>query len=203
MSVNEGRVEHIPPLADREVRVYLLATGDRDTVRAASRRILATLLDTTVDTLAFDYTPQGKPLLRNDPSLHFSTSHSKEASLIGVTRVAPIGVDIEKIRNVPNAERILRRFFQPEEVEAVFANPNTVDSQFMQAWTRAEAIVKARGASVWEMATLAASDVVVRNIDVFDGYAGAVAVAHHNWVVTRFDYKNDSPSISPTRVPNA
>jgi 4'-phosphopantetheinyl transferase len=190
--MSEVQVGSVVPLASREVRVYLLSTGDRDLVRAASRHILAALLDTSIDALRFDYSEQGKPSLHNDASLHYSTSHSADASLIAVTRVAPVGVDIEKIRAVPNAEVILRRFFPPDEMARVLATPHDVNERFMAAWTRGEASVKVRGGSVWEMATRD-STVSVRNIDVPAGYAGAVgvAVSHDDWDVTRFVFPVD------------
>ncbi len=166
---------NVSVLASDEVRVYWLATGDRETVRGVSRTILASLLHTTVDALEFDYTSQGKPLLRNDPTLHYSTSHADAMSLIAVTRIGAIGVDIERVRAVPNAEVILRRFFPPEEMEAVFASADGVEERFMRAWTRGEASVKMRGGSVWEMATRDPS-VIVQNLDVAVGYAAAVAL---------------------------
>ena len=66
--MSEVQVGSVVPLASREVRVYLLSTGDRDLVRAASRHILAALLDTSIDALRFDYSEQGKPSLHNDAS---------------------------------------------------------------------------------------------------------------------------------------
>ncbi len=126
-------------------------------------------------------TPKGKPLLRNDPGLHFSISHSHDVSMIAVTRVAAIGVDIEQQRAVPNAETILRRFFTHEEIDTILSDDNR-DLRFIEAWTRAEARVKVRGASVWEAATPDLRS-TVRQIVAPDGFAAAVAVAAPAWTI--------------------
>jgi 4'-phosphopantetheinyl transferase len=130
-------------------------------------------------------------LLRNDAGLHFSISHAGDVSMVAVTRVAPIGVDVEIIRAVPQAEAILRRFFSETETASVLSDDRR-EFRFATAWTRAEATVKVRGASVWELATPDPS-VTVREITAPDGYVAAVAVASSAWVVTQqaFDVYRD------------
>lgn len=175
----------IPALFSDEVRVYTLDSGDAATVREAARRILAALLDIAPDTVEIFYTGKGKPLLRNDPALHFSISHSHNVSMIALTRVAAIGVDIEQQRAVPNAETILRRFFTHEEIGEILSDDQR-DFRFIEAWTRAEARVKARGASIWEAAT-PDPDTAVRQIVAPDGFAAAVAVSNAAWTVSQYN----------------
>jgi 4'-phosphopantetheinyl transferase len=181
------------PTAERglsvdEVRVYTANTGERERVRQVARVILAQLIGTaTSDEIVFDYLPQGKPVLRNDAGLHFSISHAGDVSMIAVTRVAPIGVDVEIIRAVPQAEAILRRFFSEDETASVLSDDRR-EFRFATAWTRAEATVKVRGASVWELATPDPS-VTVREITAPDGYVAAVAVAAPEWVVTQYAFE--------------
>ncbi len=166
-----------------EVRIFTLDTGDSATTRDVARRILAALLDIApADVEIFD-APKGKPLLRNDSSLHFSISHSRDVSMIAVTRVAPIGVDIEQLRAVPNAEAILRRFFTHEEISTILSDDKR-DLRFVEAWTRAESRVKVRGASVWEAAT-PDPNTTVRSIAAPDGFAAAVAVASTTWTISQ------------------
>ena len=166
-----------------EVRVYTLQTGDREVTRAAARRIIARCLSLPPEAIQFEYGPKGKPTLCNDPSLHFSISHAETVSMIAITRTAPVGVDIEKVRSVPRAEAILRRFFPSEDVESVLSGDNR-DLNFVRAWTRAEATVKVRGASLWEAATPDPS-VTTRDLIAPDGYAASVAVAAQQWHVTQ------------------
>lgn len=175
----------IEPLLPDEVRVYTLNSGDSATVRDTARRILAVLLEIAPAAVELFETPKGKPLLRNDPGLHFSISHSHDVSMIAVTQVAAVGVDIEQQRVVPNAETILRRFFTHEEIDAILSDDNR-DLRFIEAWTRAEARVKVRGASVWEAAT-PDPDSTVTQLVAPDGFAAAVAVAAPTWTVYQHD----------------
>ena len=175
----------IRPLAADEVRVYTLASGESATARNAARCILAALLGLAPQDIDIFDAPKGKPLLRNDSSLHFSISHSRDVSMIAVTRVAAVGVDIERLRAVPNAEAILRRFFTHERISEILSDDNR-DLRFVEAWTRAEATVKVRGASVWEAATPDPST-TVRQISAPEGFAAAVAVADTTWSVVQQD----------------
>ena len=171
-------------LAPGEVRVYTLDSGDSATVRGAARSIIGVQIRVPASEIELFDTPKGKPYLRNDPGMHFSISHSRGISMIAVTRVAPVGVDVEQLRVVPNAETILRRFFTHEAIDEILSDDRR-DLRFVEAWTRAEARVKARGASVWEAATIG-PDTVVRQIDAPEGFAAAVAVVAQEWWVTQY-----------------
>jgi len=175
----------VAALGSDEVRVFTLDTGDGLVVREVAKRVLAVHAGVAVDVIEIYAAPKGKPLLRNDESLHFSISHSRGIALLAVTRVAAVGVDLEQMRAVPNAETILRRFFPHEDLNAILSDDNR-DFRFMQAWTRSEARVKVRGASVWEAATPDPAS-VVRGLDAPDGFVASIAVASDAWVVTQHD----------------
>ena len=184
-AVNVAVSVAVQPLASDEVRVLTLDNGDSATVRDAASRILSLLLGVATNDVDLHYTPKGKPLLRNDPNLHFSISHSHDVSMIALTRVAAVGVDIEQLRAVPNAETILRRFFTHEEIDTILSDDNR-DLRFIEAWTRSEARVKVRGASVWEAATPDPGS-TVRALRAPDGFAAAVAVASPLWTIVQHD----------------
>ncbi len=160
-----------------EVRVYVLPTGERDVVRRVSRELLAVALDIAVDGIELEYTEHGKPLLRNDPSLHFSTSHTDNVSLIAITRIAAVGVDIEQMRDVPNIEKILQRFFHEDDA-ALVRQSSDVPRSFLRAWTRGEASVKVHGGKVWDMAKKD-PNISVRNFELtgHDNVSAAIAIA--------------------------
>lgn len=177
----------VAPLAPGEVRVYTLDSGDRELVRQATRHLLGSLTGVAPTEIAFEVGDKGKPYLRNDRSLYFSVSHSHDISMVAVTRVADVGVDIERLRAVPRAEEILRRFFSPDELVSILSDDNR-DLRFVQAWTRGEAGVKVRGASIWEAATPDPS-VTVRALHAPDDFAAAIAVGGGttDWHVTQMN----------------
>ena len=172
-------------LAPGEVRVYTI-DGDREVERAMRRRILAGCLRIDEARVEIAIGEKGKPTIVNDPGLHFSVSHTGNVSMLALTRVAPVGVDVERIRTVPFAEKILRRFFPDADIDEILSSDHK-ELRFVRAWTTAEATVKIRGASVWEAATPDPS-AVVREIVAPDGYAAAVAVAAPDWYVTQRPY---------------
>ena len=182
--MSEGSRSVLESLAPDEVRVYTLDSGDSATVRGAARSIIGVQIRVPASEIELLDTPKGKPYLRNDPGMHFSISHSRDISMIAVTRVAAVGVDVEQHRVVPNAEAILHRFFTHEAVDEILSDDRR-DLRFIEAWTRAEARVKARGASVWEAATID-PDTVVRQIEAPDGFSAAVAVVATEWRVTQY-----------------
>lgn len=180
---------NVARLARDEVRVYTLDSGDRELVRHAARHLLGSLVGVVPTEIAFQVGEKGKPYLSNDRSLYFSVSHSHDVSMIAVTRVADVGVDIERLRAVPRAEEILRRFFSQDELASILSDDNR-DLRFVQAWTRGEASVKVRGASIWEAATLDPS-VTVRALHAPDDFAAAIAVGGGrgaiDWHVTQMN----------------
>jgi 4'-phosphopantetheinyl transferase len=63
-----------------------------------------------------------------------------------VTRAREVGVDVEWLRPVPDAEQIAARYFAPGENDLLRAlPPGTRLQAFFNCWTRKEAYVKALG----------------------------------------------------------
>ena len=60
-----------------------------------------------------------------------------------------MGIDIEALRPVPEAENIAARFFAPGEIEAFrLVAPAERERAFFSCWTRKEAFVKAVGSGL-------------------------------------------------------
>jgi 4'-phosphopantetheinyl transferase len=113
--------------------------------RGALRILLGGLSGREPAELTFAYAQHGKPFLP-ESELQFNVSHSGEVGLIAVAHGRRIGVDVELIRNLPDAEDVARRFFAPSEVEEYLSLP--IDRRpegFYNAWTRKEAFIKAVG----------------------------------------------------------
>ena len=101
------------------------------------------------DQIQFEYSDRGKPQLSNsnpDYTLQFNISHSQENALYGFTYHHQIGVDLEYIREMPDALKIAQRFFSPREYKLLKESP--IKEQrllFFKLWTAKEAYLKAVG----------------------------------------------------------
>jgi 4'-phosphopantetheinyl transferase len=99
--------------------------------------------------LVFHYGPQGKPELVGSPlvgGLHFNCSRSGETAVYAFASDRLVGVDLERLRYIPEAERIVAQFFsQREESAWRSVGPSERITAFLCAWTRKEAYLKAVG----------------------------------------------------------
>lgn len=117
--------------------------------RAALRRLAGAALEVPPERLAFGSTAQGKLILPQFPHLHFNISHAGACALVGLTRVAPLGVDIEEERTGFDEMGIARARFAPEEVTALARLAQARRRRtFYALWTVKEALAKARGVGI-------------------------------------------------------
>ena len=80
------------------------------------------------------------------PDIRFNCSHSNGVALLVFARDMPVGVDLERVRPMPEVEDVARRFFSPHEYCAlVKMPPEDRLAAFYECWTRKEAVVKALG----------------------------------------------------------
>jgi 4'-phosphopantetheinyl transferase len=117
--------------------------------RGALRLILGRYTGRAPARLRLTYGKHGKPALDpsdNPPGLCFNVSHSGGLALFAVARGREVGVDVERLRALPRAERIAERFFSAPETTALKAVPaeRRIEA-FFTCWTRKEAYIKARG----------------------------------------------------------
>ncbi|WP_454918911.1 4'-phosphopantetheinyl transferase family protein [Xanthobacter sediminis] len=117
--------------------------------RAALRRRLAAALAVAPSAVAFDAGPAGKPFLRAVEGLDFNVSHSGGFALVALSRVGPVGVDIEQARTGVDILGIARAHFAPQEHEALARLPaGRRGAAFYRLWTLKEAIAKAHGTGI-------------------------------------------------------
>lgn len=123
-----------------------------DQRRAPLAALLAAYLDAREADIRFGEGPRGKPfLVSRHPlaDLEFNWSHSGDYALIGLTRGAPIGVDIERLGKRLRIVDIARRFFDPAEAATLAAlSPDTLDPAFTGLWCAKEAVLKSTGAGL-------------------------------------------------------
>jgi 4'-phosphopantetheinyl transferase len=114
--------------------------------------ILAQLTGTSASALVFCFGRGGKPELaagtgQPDAALpRFNVTHSHSQALIALSLGREIGVDLERLRPISQADRIVESYFTPAE-QAHFAGldaPARAEA-FLRGWTRKEAILKAKG----------------------------------------------------------
>ncbi|MHB1562319.1 MAG: 4'-phosphopantetheinyl transferase family protein, partial [Isosphaeraceae bacterium] len=127
--------------------------------RAALRRILGELLDRPPGSLRFRARAAGKPELDPEASIdpeaarpisfRFNVSHSADLAVIAVAAGREVGVDVERLKAVGEAERIVASFFTSAENAAFAAIPESERPvAFLRGWTRKEAVLKAFGSGI-------------------------------------------------------
>jgi 4'-phosphopantetheinyl transferase len=93
--------------------------------------------------LQIAYTEKDKPYLKSHPHIHFNISHSGDWVVIAFSD-KPVGVDIEKIRNVNLG--VAQRFFSEHEKKVLFSLGQKEQLRyFFDLWTLKESFLKAIG----------------------------------------------------------
>ena len=119
--------------------------------RALLRRLLAAYLPNSPAGIEIAYGPHGKPFLVGTASqagIHFNLSHTADIASIAIGR-APLGIDIESLRDLSHSEALAARLFAPSEVRALGRAPASQQRRtFFAYWTCKEACVKARGGGI-------------------------------------------------------
>jgi len=171
--------------------------------RGRLREILSMYVAVPPSKIVFGRGAKGKPFLANG-GVHFSVAHSHELALVACCAVEEVGVDVELVRELPDAEQIVNQFFSPEEIAAwiTLAEGERLRG-FFECWTRKEAYVKALGDGLSrpldsfhvqfsrrEPAKTAVPDGAKPRWSFFDvspshDYAGALAVRGSGWQVRR------------------
>jgi 4'-phosphopantetheinyl transferase len=142
-----------PEERTRAARIALPVQRRRFTVaRGRLREILGEYTGLPPERVPFRYGPWGKPALAEPFTLHFSVSHTEEIAVFAVHRTAALGVDVERVRPIPNCEGIAKRFFTDREHRSLRSVPDDQKSlAFFRCWTRKEACAKAIGGSLIPM----------------------------------------------------
>jgi 4'-phosphopantetheinyl transferase len=122
---------------ERDRRRYVVA-------HARMRELLARYLRRPPASLEFRAGEHGKPDLVDGGGLRFNLSHSNDLALLAVGVTNDLGVDVERIRRMP--DNLAERFFAEEECRALAALRGDVRmSGFFSCWTRKEALLKGIG----------------------------------------------------------
>lgn len=171
-----------PDERDRMQRFYFARDRRRYVVgRGTLRVILGRYVGRAPEELRFAYGSNGKPRLEGS-EVYFNVAHSEGLALFAVTRAGEVGVDVERIRELPECEEVARSAFSPRELAKLQACPSSRrQAEFFRAWARQEAVLKALGLGLGEVkGTDVERGFAVYPLNVDEGYAAALAVAAGN-----------------------
>jgi 4'-phosphopantetheinyl transferase len=191
--------------------------------RAVLRMILGRYLQIEPKQVQFSYGYHGKPELAErlgDTELRFNLAHSHELALYAFTRGREIGVDIEYLRFIPDAEQIAASFFSAGEIAALQALPaNQRQMAFFACWTSKEAYVKAVGKGLalpldqFEVSLAPGEPAGLLNVKgapgeaprwslntwtPAPGYVAALAVKGRNWQPTYWQFPKSTSDVPLT-----
>lgn len=158
---------------ERDRRRFIMA-------RAQLRHLLASRIGIAPSEVELEYGPQGKPRLsRRMPGreLHFGASRSEDLAVIALSVKHEVGVDIEAVRPVPEADDIAALCFSVPEYESYRAlDAEDKPEGFLRRWTRLEALAKALGCGLGCSFSADEQDWTVHSFVPKPGYIGTVAV---------------------------
>jgi len=120
--------------------------------RAHLRELLGERLQARPESIEFSYGPNGKPALAGRfaaSGWRFNLSHCEELALYAFSRSGEVGVDVEAVRELSDADAIAARFFSPAE-GAAYASLAAHERPrgFFTCWTRKEALAKGLGSGL-------------------------------------------------------
>jgi 4'-phosphopantetheinyl transferase len=116
--------------------------------RRALRYVLGRYLLRPAGRVPLAVRPDGKPHVVGC-DLEFNVSHSQNEWVCAVSRDAPVGVDIEVLRAVPDCLSLADTHFTPTETSALGAVPKEYrELAFLTCWTRKEAYLKLLGIGI-------------------------------------------------------
>jgi 4'-phosphopantetheinyl transferase len=155
LDIDAGRLARLLSVDERERAGRFAFERDRRryiVARARLRQLLGERLGVAPECLRFVYQPQGKPALASCPGqrdLRFNVSHCGEVAAYAFAEGREVGVDIEEVRELPDADDIVMRFFSRRERGAYMRLPLRERPQgFFNCWTRKEAFIKALGSGL-------------------------------------------------------
>jgi medium-chain acyl-[acyl-carrier-protein] hydrolase len=114
--------------------------------RAALRILLGRYGNLSPERIEFSYSAHGKPSCPKLQPIEFNIAHSGSFGLMAITRGQSVGVDIERIRALPDVLAIGKQVFTFSELNALAQRPPDQQlNSFFDLWSRKEAYLKCSG----------------------------------------------------------
>lgn len=144
-----ARVSSDLPVSDLSTapRVAWLARDRSLPAQAQAAGWLAGALAIGPHQVVFERDTFGRPHLQPPLQAHdCNWSHSGDGLLVAVGEGVRVGVDLEWVRPRPRALALAERFFAPQELAWLQAQPAAArERQFLRLWCAKEAVLKAQG----------------------------------------------------------
>lgn len=202
LTMNDDEVSALLPLLSQRDMARVdgftdpRARKQRVISRAMLRKALAPYVGCPPEDLKFGIAGAGKPVLVAPRKMQFNQTHSGDIVLYAIAASREVGVDVERLRPVPKAVALAKRFMSAEEHERIrAASGEERDHAFLSMWVRRESSAKACGTSMWRALEgyLAAhpdhaatmSRYTAKVLDYSDEYVAAVAAVGDDWQVIR------------------
>jgi 4'-phosphopantetheinyl transferase len=113
--------------------------------RGRLRQLLGRYADVPPSAVVIETGASGKPFTRGEPSLEFNLAHSDNRVVFAFAHW-PVGIDVERIRPLPDLLPMAEQFFAPREYEAMRRLTGApLEDTFFRCWTLKEAYLKAVG----------------------------------------------------------
>jgi len=148
--LSEAERERAQRVVSERSRLRLIAA------RAQLRRILGAYLGVAPARVALATDRQGKPFAVHPAELQFNLSHSDDRALFALTAGPPVGVDVERDRDVRRLDVVARRTLPAARHAELAALPSAPRrAAVLRAWTRREALLKGLGTGLGAEAPVA------------------------------------------------
>jgi len=109
------------------------------------RLLLSFYLNSEPAAIQLNKHEKGKPFTSDDPSLCFNMSNSGNYVVYIFSRAGEVGIDIEKIRTLPDLDELIDKNFSSKEKIFICENSESKGKRFFKFWTVKEAYLKAIG----------------------------------------------------------
>lgn len=209
----------LPVLLSRDERdkaMRFRRDADRDRYVASHamvRLVLSRYAGAPPASLEFGVGEHGKPELEQDPGfpLSFNLSHSGDLALLAISGEPAVGVDVEEIRNNVDVPALAATVLSDAELRVLHGAPiEAQHSLFFRCWVRKEAVLKACGlglaleprqvavlrdesgsdpCTVTVLPAINQANWGVRDVEISDRYAAAVAAPGLDWSLRCFEHR--------------
>jgi 4'-phosphopantetheinyl transferase len=138
-ALSETELSKIPFFEIESVREsYVIGQG-------ALRILLSSYLEIPPNLVEIGRRRKGKPYSIDDPGLYFNMSNSGGLAAIAFSRDSEVGIDIERIRPLPDLDDMITMNFTASEIRFINTRPKEKINRFFRFWTVKESYLKAIG----------------------------------------------------------